>query len=106
MPRDRDRHGFVADICQAGRGNVGEASRIDGIDIWPLMAGENIEEAPRKDFYYYRENVLQAVRQGEWKLNTYRKSWGIEKPEKTATCSTIWRRIRPKRAMLPTRIQT
>jgi len=56
---------------------------IDGIDIWPNMVGEKIEAPLRNTFYYYRENVLQAVRQDEWKLNTYRKSWGLEKPEKS-----------------------
>lgn len=56
---------------------------IDGIDIWPNMSGEKIEAPLRNTFYYYRENVLQAVRQDEWKLNTYRKSWGLEKPEKS-----------------------
>lgn len=40
---------------------------IDGLDIWPLIAGEG--KSPRDTFYYYAGDELQAVRQGAWKLH-------------------------------------
>ncbi len=44
------------------------AKRIDGISMLPLLKGENTE-SPRKSFwYYYRQNNLEAVREGDWKL--------------------------------------
>lgn len=41
---------------------------IDGISILPLIKGETTE-TPRQSFwYYYRENNLEAVQDGFWKL--------------------------------------
>ncbi|MFO8000791.1 MAG: sulfatase-like hydrolase/transferase, partial [Marinilabilia sp.] len=42
--------------------------KIDGVDISELMTGE-AENSPRETFlYYYRQNNLQSVRKGKWKL--------------------------------------
>ncbi len=42
--------------------------KIDGISLLNLIKGE-ITEPPRKSFwYYYRQNNLQAVQDGSWKL--------------------------------------
>ena len=42
--------------------------KIDGVNILPLMKGEQVEP-PRKSFYYYyRNNNLEAVQDGRWKL--------------------------------------
>lgn len=42
--------------------------KIDGVNILPLLKGERVE-SPRKSFYYYyRNNNLEAVQDGEWKL--------------------------------------
>jgi arylsulfatase A-like enzyme len=42
--------------------------KIDGINILPLLKG-NFGANPRETFYYYyRENSLEAVRHGKWKL--------------------------------------
>ena len=50
--------------------------KIDGKDIWPLIAGEKGAENPHDGYwYYYKQNELQAVSQGKWKLylpHTYR----------------------------------
>ena len=44
------------------------AHPIDGVSILPLIKGE-VTEPPRKSFwYYYRQNNLQAVQDGFWKL--------------------------------------
>ena len=50
--------------------------KIDGLDIWPLLAGEANAKNPHEAyFFYYNTNELQAVRSGKWKLilpHTYR----------------------------------
>lgn len=43
-------------------------NKIDGVSILPLLKG-NLNSNPRDHLYYYfRENSLEAVRQGNWKL--------------------------------------
>ncbi len=49
---------------------------IDGKDIWPLIASG--AKTPHEAFYYYRDERLQAVRSGKWKLHTYRPEWGAD----------------------------
>lgn len=42
--------------------------KIDGVSILPILKGD-VEVRPRESFYYYyRQNNLQAVRHGDWKL--------------------------------------
>lgn len=41
---------------------------IDGVNIWPILTGDNATQSPRKNFFYYRGLTLEAVRQGDWKL--------------------------------------
>ena len=43
---------------------------IDGLDIWPILAGEEGATNPHKDGYwfYYKRNELHAVSEGKWKL--------------------------------------
>ena len=42
--------------------------KIDGVNIYPLMVGDESAN-PRETFlYYYRKNSLEAVRKGDWKL--------------------------------------
>ena len=43
--------------------------RIDGKNIWPLMAGENGARSPQEAYYLYYGRQLQAVRSGRWKLH-------------------------------------
>ncbi len=43
--------------------------KIDGVDIWPILAGKKDAKPPRETFYYYRGLNLQAVRHGAWKLH-------------------------------------
>ena len=43
--------------------------RIDGKNIWPLIAGEPGAKNPHEAYlFYYANNELQAVRSGKWKL--------------------------------------
>jgi arylsulfatase len=43
-------------------------NKIDGVNILPLLKGD-FDANPRETFYYYyRQNSLEAVRHGSWKL--------------------------------------
>jgi arylsulfatase len=43
-------------------------NKIDGVSLLPVLEGE-VGANPRKTFYYYyRQNSLEAVRNGDWKL--------------------------------------
>lgn len=43
---------------------------IDGLDIWPLLAGVDGAQSPHDAFcFYYQQNELQALRSGKWKLH-------------------------------------
>jgi len=41
---------------------------IDGFDIGKLMTSETVS-APNDTFFYYKQNCLEAVRVGDWKLH-------------------------------------
>ena len=43
--------------------------KIDGGDIWPILAGRPGAKSPYDAFYYFRGLKLQAVRSGPWKLH-------------------------------------
>jgi arylsulfatase len=43
--------------------------RIDGMNVWPIIAGEPTAKNPHDAyFFYYHRNQLQAVMSGRWKL--------------------------------------
>jgi len=42
---------------------------IDGLDIWPLIAGERGARCPHEAYYFYWGERLEAVRSGRWKLH-------------------------------------
>jgi len=43
-------------------------SKIDGVNIWPLLSGVAGTKPAHETFYYYRGFHLEAVRHGQWKL--------------------------------------
>lgn len=43
--------------------------KLDGGDIWPILAGKENAKSPHEAFYYFRGLKLQAVRSGPWKLH-------------------------------------
>ncbi len=44
-------------------------AKIDGLDIAPLIRAEASAKSPHSAFaFYYRDNQLQAIRSGQWKL--------------------------------------
>ncbi len=42
---------------------------IDGVDVWPLLAGEPDAKTPHEAYHYYWGRELHAVRSGPWKLH-------------------------------------
>lgn len=48
---------------------------LDGHDIRPLLFDEAEATSSYDAFYYYRDDRLQAVRSGSWKLHVYRPEW-------------------------------
>ncbi len=42
---------------------------IDGLDIWPLIAGEEGAKSPHEYYCYYWGNELQCIRYQDWKLH-------------------------------------
>ncbi len=47
---------------------------IDGKDIQPILYDEPGAESPHDAFFYYKKNVLEAVRSGKWKLHIRREA--------------------------------
>jgi arylsulfatase A-like enzyme len=43
--------------------------KIDGGDIWSILAGSPDAKSPHETFYYFRGLNLQAIRHGAWKLH-------------------------------------
>ncbi|MGQ1784563.1 MULTISPECIES: sulfatase family protein [unclassified Saccharicrinis] len=41
---------------------------LDGKDIWPLLSGQKGAKTPHEAFYFYKDTVLEAIRNAEWKL--------------------------------------
>jgi len=42
--------------------------KIDGKDIWPLLAGTPGATSPHAAFFYYKMDTLECIRSGRWKL--------------------------------------
>jgi arylsulfatase A-like enzyme len=56
-------------LAKLAGGSAPTDRKIDGGDIWPLLAGESGAKSPHETFYYYRGLKLEAVRNGNWKLH-------------------------------------
>jgi arylsulfatase A-like enzyme len=56
-------------IVKLGGGKLPADRKLDGCDIWPVLAGKADARSPHEVFYYYRGLKLEAVRTGPWKLH-------------------------------------
>ncbi len=52
-------------------GSLPRDRRIDGVNVWPVIAGTADKQPPRTEFYYFRGLELRAVRSGPWKLDLH-----------------------------------
>ncbi|MFN0102431.1 MAG: sulfatase [Bryobacteraceae bacterium] len=53
---------------------------LDGVDIWPLLAGQGTPPA-REIFLYFNDEFLQCARAGDWKLHVARYDVPMFVPE-------------------------
>lgn len=58
---------FPTFVSLAG-GDLPTDRQIDGRDIWPMLTDSEEMKTKASVFYYYRQDQLQAVRFGKWKL--------------------------------------
>ncbi len=58
---------FPTFVSLAG-GDLPTDRHIDGRDIWPMLTDSEEMKTKASVFYYYRQDQLQAVRFGKWKL--------------------------------------
>lgn len=66
---------FMPTIAHMTGGPFEYQTKIDGRDISALLFNEPGAKTPHESLLYYRDNRLQAVRSGDWKLHTYRPEW-------------------------------
>jgi arylsulfatase A-like enzyme len=62
---------MTIDILPTWAGRLGQAlgeAPIDGVDVWAALRGDSALPE-RALFFYYRNNELQAMRRGRWKLH-------------------------------------
>lgn len=57
---------LFATIAGAAGADLPKDRQIDGYNILPWLKGE--EPNPDKEMYYFKQDTLQAVREGDWKL--------------------------------------
>jgi hypothetical protein len=55
-------------VAHLAGGKVPADRKIDGVDIWPHLAGMTDAKPAHETFYCYRGLRLEAVRHGDWKL--------------------------------------
>ncbi|MBO9604440.1 MAG: sulfatase [Paenibacillaceae bacterium] len=60
-------------LIRLAGGDVPQDRIVDGVDIRELMFAEQETVSPRQTLFYYLQNNLEAVRDGNWKLHVWRK---------------------------------
>jgi arylsulfatase A len=65
-------------VVKLAGGQVPADNKIDGLDIWPLLAAQS-KKSPHDALYYFNGNKLEAVRSGPWKLAVAFQGTGLPK---------------------------
>lgn len=65
-------------LVKLAGGEVPTDRKIDGKDVWPLLAGQT-KQSPHEALFYFNGNQLQAVRSGPWKLAITPQGTGLPK---------------------------
>jgi len=60
---------FLPTFAKLAGGSAPDDRIIDGHDIRDLMTGVPEAATSYEAFFYYRQNILEAVRSGKWKLH-------------------------------------
>jgi len=66
-------------VVAAAGGKVPADRKIDGVNIWPHLVGDNDAKPAHETFYYYRGLQLEAVRSGPWKMHLAAAAPGVGK---------------------------
>ena len=61
-------------------GKVPADRKIDGANLWPILAGKDDAKPAHETFFFYRGLKLEAVRHGDWKLRLA----NLQEPKKNA----------------------
>ncbi len=70
--------------------------KIDGLDVWSVVAGQTGAKSPRDSFYFYAGRELQAVRQGKWKLHFPHQYLTVAGPPGKNGKPSNWGKLKPK----------
>lgn len=84
---------FFPTLAAVAGADVPGDRMIDGLDISDLMFGEagaEPVESPRKEFFYYNENNLEAVRAGKWKLHVLKRDYYLPEDERDVVISELY----------------
>lgn len=68
---------FLPTITHLAGGQIPNNILLDGKDIRPLMLGDTNARTPYEAFFYYRQNNLEAVRVGKWKLHVSKDTLAV-----------------------------
>jgi arylsulfatase A-like enzyme len=65
-------------LVKLAGGKLPADRKIDGKDVWPLLADQT-GQSPHEAFFYFNGNRLEAVRSGPWKLAIAPQGTGLPK---------------------------
>jgi arylsulfatase A-like enzyme len=63
---------FLPTLAAVAHAKLDPTRKIDGVNILSVLTGKG-DSAPRQHFFYYRGALMEAVRQGPWKLHLVKK---------------------------------
>lgn len=72
-----------ATVLRLAGAPVPDDRKVDGFDLSEWLMGRG--ESPRRSLFYFRENALEAVREGRWKLRVSNHSRSGATPGEPAT---------------------
>ncbi|KAA3611682.1 MAG: arylsulfatase [Planctomycetota bacterium] len=70
---------LVPTFCALAGVDIPREPKIDGDNVWPWLMGTEGGPDPDRPFFYYRDDRLQAIRSGPWKLHLFRPEWAPDK---------------------------
>ncbi len=70
--------------------------RIDGLDVWPLLAGQADARTPHASLLFFSGEELQAIRSGDWKLHFAHDYLTVAGPPGRAGKPANFEKMQPK----------
>lgn len=69
--------------------------KIDGLDIWPVLAGQKDAHSPHESLVFYAGGELQAIRSGDWKLHFAHRYITVNGPPGKDGKPANWEHMKP-----------